>query len=678
MQTPDVRADLDSDTSNGIHVFTGGPPAVAVGDQVDVTGQVDEFFGHTEFTGSPVVSVDSSGNPLPTAVALDASTPSPTQPQDPLEFERLEGMLVTVASGVVTGPNQRFGPDPIAEVHIVTSPNRAFREPGIEYPGWTPPPTLPIWDGNPEVFELDPDRFGLPNQVIPAGSTFNAAGVIGFEFGGYELWPTALDVTPATLPRPVRARSIGEFTVGSLNLYRLFDDSDDPADPAGRDDFVDAAYPTRRAKLAAYILDVLDAPDILGVQEAEKIEVLQDLAGEISGLDAAVTYDAYLIEGNDVGTIDVGFLVRSDWVAVDSITQLGSTETLSVDGTWLHDRPPLLLEGRYIGGSYDFPLAVMVNHTRSLSGIDDPDPVGNRTRQKRFEQAQSIAQKVQDFQTANPTTPLIVIGDLNAFEFSDGYVDVVGQIAGDFVPADNLVSGPDLVDPDLSKQTLAIPAGERYSLIYRGSSQTLDHALTSESADPWVRGVDYGRGNADAAVDLINDISTALRSSDHDGLVLYLVTDDDGDGLPDDIDNCPGVANPGQSDEDGDGVGDACDGCFDLDPPTITTTSRMPTEVWGVASDCSGIQEVRLSPDSTNLALATTGSPGDQEWMWHLTLIDPAIPGQGAIEAVDLGGNVTTAAAALPFPEIPTVSPAGAWFLALVLAGLGFALLRRR
>ena len=44
--------------------------------------------------------------------------------------------------------------------------------------------------------------------------------------------------------------------------------------------------------------------------------------------------------------------------------------------------------------------------------------------------------------------------------------------------------------------------------------------------------------------------------------------DDDGDGVPNDRDNCPTVSNPGQVDGDGDGVGDACDNCPQTANPT--------------------------------------------------------------------------------------------------------------
>jgi len=523
MQTPAGRSDTDIDTSDGIFVFTGSAPGVAEGDLVDVRGQVQEFFGFTEFGFGSIVTATGFETPPP-PVQLGASIPSPLPgaPSCAIEFECYEGMLVEIADGTVTGPNQRFGSDPIAEVHITAAPARTFREPGIEFPGL---PGLPVWDGNPEVFELDPDALGLTNEIIPAGSSFSAKGIIGFEFGGYELWPTELTVTPAAIPQGVRERQRAEFTIGSLNMFRLFE-----SEPA-----------LRREKLVDYILNVLDAPDILGVQEVGTLGVLEALANDIAIAGPGVVYTAYLVEGNDIGGIDVGFLVR-DTVEFDAITQLGKDEIFDFDLSLLHDRPPLLFEGRSINEGADYPVAVMVVHNRSLSGIDS-DTSGPRVRAKRLAQAQWIAAKVQAMQTADPDVRLVIVGDFNAYEFTDSYVDAVGQIAGDFVPADNLLSGADLVDPNLINQVLSISLAERYSFIFRGNAQALDHALTSVALDNSVRGLEFGRGNADAAVDLLSE-ATVLRASDHDGFVLFLTKDKDNDGVNDDADVCPGTTIP--------------------------------------------------------------------------------------------------------------------------------------
>ena len=101
-------------------------------------------------------------------------------------------------------------------------------------------------------------------------------------------------------------------------------------------------------------------------------------------------------------------------------------------------------------------------------------------------------------------------------------MDVIGQICGDFDPSQNLLWGPDLVDPNLDIVVTMIPAEERYSYIYIGTAQVFDHALTSTAATPWVTDMEYGRGNADAPEALLLDEQTPLRASDHDGLVLYM------------------------------------------------------------------------------------------------------------------------------------------------------------
>lgn len=60
-----------------------------------------------------------------------------------------------------------------------------------------------------------------------------------------------------------------------------------------------------------------------------------------------------------------------------------------------------------------------------------------------------------------------------------------------------------------------------------------------------------------------------------------IVVDTDGDGIPDSMDNCPLVANPGQENEDGDRFGDVCDPC-----PPIADNAPLDTDGDGVADAC--------------------------------------------------------------------------------------------
>ena len=521
MQTPDNAVDADPNTSEGIFVLSNAP--VMVGDEVNVSGGIIEFFTLTEFSGSSVsVTIVSSGNALPAAFPFDAITPSSTIPQ-PDNMERFECMRVEVVGAFASGPTNNFG-----DAAVNAGGFRSFREPGVMAPA---PPGLPEWDGNPELVEVDPDGAGLANTPIFGGSLVDAVGPLGFIFGNFQIQPTELNVTPPLqIDRPVRDRQPLEFTVGSLNMLRLF-----------RDQPSVTGYQNRLNKFSLQIRETMKSPDIIAFQEVESIEVLQDLAAKINADDSGVVYTAYLIEGNDIGGIDVGFLTR-DTVQVNAVSQVQATDTFTFAGNTatLHDRPPLMLDGVYVAGDVPFPITVISVHNRSLSGIEDPSD-GGRVRQKRFEQADRIAQFIQDLQTNDPDIRLVVAGDFNAFEFTDGYVDSMGIISGSLDPLGALLPGIDHVNPDLVNQTFTLPADERYSFNFSGTAQSLDHILTSSAINEFVVETQLGRGNADAPGSFVSDGSNSLRASDHDPSVLFIQSeaDSDGDGLVDDEDACP-------------------------------------------------------------------------------------------------------------------------------------------
>ena len=98
--------------------------------------------------------------------------------------------------------------------------------------------------------------------------------------------------------------------------------------------------------------------------------------------------------------------------------------------------------------------------------------------------------------------------------------------------------------------------------------------------------------------------------------------DSDSDGIPDDEDNCPNDANPGQEDTDGDGPGDVCDDC-PLDPdndldidgwcsdedncPDVANTGQEDADGDGLGDVCD---DCPLDPDND---LDGDGVCGDED-----------------------------------------------------------------
>jgi predicted extracellular nuclease len=564
----DDACDSDPNTSNGVFVFTGSsvPSAAVVGNNVQVSGTVQEFVFSsdpnsppiTEISGTVTASVLSTGNPLPAPHTITAAeTTAASGTTNPLDsLEEFEGMRVTVPSLLVVAPTQGTINEPNATVTsngvfygVVNGVARPFREPGVSISDPLPPGSpanVPRFDENPERIRVDSD--GQPGTTavdVNAGAILsNITGPLDYSFRTYTILPDTT-IVPGAQPgaSPAPTPTANELTVASFNMERFFDTVNDPStsDPV----LTQVAFDKRLDKASRIIRTVQHYPDVIGVEEMENLTTLQSVAAKVNADAQSIdmlpnpNYVAYLSEGNDVGGIDNGFLVKESRVTTVSVTQFNKTETFTNPNTGgqetLNDRPPLVLrataprQGEMVG-SGTFAFTVIVNHLRSLSGINDDVTVngtgteGSRIRAKRKAQAESLANLIQGFQTNDPTERIITVGDMNAFQFNDGYVDVIGTVKGTPSPDDQTVvpgDGADLVNPDLTDLVDTLPASQRYSFSFDGNAQVLDHIIVNQPTLGVVNRFTYARDDADYAVKNY-ELANELRLSDHDQPIVYL------------------------------------------------------------------------------------------------------------------------------------------------------------
>ena len=569
MQEPDTNHDLDPNTSEGIFVFTSAAPAVAVGNSVAVLGTATEFFNLTQLESSLPgdVTVSVPVNPAPLPVTLTTLILNPAGPVD--QLERFEGMRMHADTVVSVAPSNEFG-----EIYtVLDGVARPLREPGIEVGLPVPPdPTLgfpdcciPIWDKNPERIMIDSDGLAgtSPISVTSNVTLSNTTGPLDYTFGNYKIDPeTPPTASPNMSAVPVPTPVANEFTVAGYNI----------------ENFNNAMIQRQKAALA--IRDVLHLPDVIGHAEIFELSGLEALAAEIEAI-SGVHYEARLIEadGNSGDADqDVGFLIKTSRVQIDNVKQeelVGCNGTAANCNTYidptsgnpalLNDRPPLVLRATVDPASVDpQPVIIVVNHLRSFIDIEGVSGEGERVRAKRKAQGEFLANLLQDLQTSNPTTPVISVGDYNAYQFNDGYTDPIATIKGIPTADDQVVvdESPDLVNPNFLNLIDGLPADQRYSFIFEGTPQTLDHVIINTVANSYLTRFAIARNNADfpfvPAATFAGNAARPERNSDHDMPIAYFLfpPDQDDDGIPDATDNCVLTVNPDQANNDGDALGD--------------------------------------------------------------------------------------------------------------------------
>jgi predicted extracellular nuclease len=496
----DPNPDGDVATSEALFVFTSSAPTVSVGDEIRVSGRVSEFRpGGTSSTNlttteivTPTIGVLSNDNDLPSVAVLGAGgrivpnmvieddaagsveTSGVFDPaQDGIDFyESLEAMRVRVNNAVVVGPRNNFGEIPVVGDGSANAGIDTVRG-GV---------VISADDFNPERIILDDTILPTPIVNVADGFTTAAVGVMDYSFGNFKLNVTEpLTRVDGGLQREAtRLPTDHEIVVGTYNVENL-DPGDGPA----------------FARHADLIVNHLRSPDLIAIEEVQDNDGATNSGTTSASLSWSMLVAAIQAAGGPVyefrqidpednedggqpgGNIRVGFLFRTDR-GLEFIERPGGDATtptavvdhpsgpqLSLspgrvdpqDPAWDETRKPLAGEFRMRGKK----VFVIANHFSSKGG-DEPlfgrfQPPTRSTEVARHAQAQSVNDFVDELLAVDPQANVIVLGDINDFEFSQTVDILEGGV--------------------LTTLMDTLPKPERYSYVFEGNSQVLDQILVS-------------------------------------------------------------------------------------------------------------------------------------------------------------------------------------------------------
>ena len=519
----DEDCDSDPATSDGIFIYLGEEiDVVEVGDMVEVSGNVKEFYGQTEVqVDVSQINVLSHGINLPNAVEIN---PPFDNSNSAIYYESLESMYVSLSESLVVGPTDRYGRCWVVRNDIGISRVMQDDQAGTGE-------ILCVDDhGN---YKLDPD---VKTGDIASG----LQGPLQFSYGEFCL---QLVVTPTVT---VTNESYGNFaineynwiTLGTFNLENLFDTDNDP----NTEDSVlsQTAYERKLHKLSSTIHNSMGEPSILGVQEIENSLVITDLINQpeiasqygfvhfdgpdFRGIDTALLFDKekYALIG---ARIEQGCTALVDGLGPDGNRDVENPEnTITcdtngddiLDGNRLFSRPPLVAhlststrnlqsqpKGKNFSEDEEIGLWIIVNHWKSK--LEDTKET-QHTLPRRLEQAEFVNNIMEEIILAYPSDEVIVLGDFNDFPDSQ--------------PLEVLYDG------GLENLMLRLARNNRYTYIYQGVSQVMDHVLIRRATDWFPVLVMPIHINSDYPYRNITDESSNHRSSDHDPVLVKFAVGD--------------------------------------------------------------------------------------------------------------------------------------------------------
>jgi uncharacterized repeat protein (TIGR01451 family) len=546
----DPNPDSDDKTAEGIFVFTDGPPGVAVGDMVYASGFVSEFRAVgflPDFSvgpgapnnltitriDEPTVQIQSTGNAVPTATVIgdggrmppteiidndsvNGTVEDPLTPFDPDEdgidfYESLEGMRVQVNDAVVVGARRSFGDIAVLGDNGAHATGVRTNNDGI---------LAEEDDFNPERIILTDDINSTPD--VNVGDTFTSPiiGVIDYSFGNYKLQPLSeLTTASSGNPQPDDTTLQGsdtELTIATFNVENLYP----------------GAGASKFEGLADTIVDSLLSPDIIALQEIQDnngttddgtVDANDTYAALIDAIETAggPTYDWRDIAPEDNqdggapgGNIRVGYLFNSERVTFVDRGSGGATDAVTVtmgihgpelslspgridptNSAWIEGRKSLAAEFRF----NDTTLFLINNHLKSKTE-DDPlfgkyQPPVLHTEAQRIAQAQLVNDFVDEILNLDTNAQIVVLGDMNEFEFRPALSVLEGGVLDNLWPT--------------------VPQSDRYSYVFDGNSQVLDHILVGGAADNF----------ADPMFDVVHvnaDRYETSQPTDHDPLLFKL------------------------------------------------------------------------------------------------------------------------------------------------------------